>query len=154
MPTQTSLAPSTGATSEVGEDIDRLRLVLLRLARRIRTNSVDVITPSQLAVLGTVIRHERLTVGQIAELEHVKPPSVSKIVAALEASGLLERATDANDRRCVFIAPTPAGVEYLEHVRAAGRTWLASTFDALDDGDARAITAALASLERLLEASE
>ena len=144
----------TTSTPGEAEDIDRLRLVLLRLARRIRTNSVDVITPSQLAVLGTVVRHERLTVGQIAELEHVKPPSVSKIVTALEANGLLERATDANDRRCAFIAPTAAGTAYLDHVRAAGRTWLASTFDALDDADARALAAAIPALERLLETGE
>jgi len=144
----------TNSTSGEAEDIDRLRLVLLRLARRIRTNSVEVTTPSQLAVLGTVIRHERLTVGQIAELEHVKPPSVSKIVAALEANGLLERATDANDRRCAFIAPTAAGLAHLDHVRTAGRTWLASTFTELDDDDARAIAAALPALERLLEVGE
>ena len=63
-------------------DVDRLRLVLLRVARRIRTNSISSITPSQLAVLGTLLRHERLTIGQIAEYEHVKPPSASKIAVS------------------------------------------------------------------------
>lgn len=144
----------SSSTTEVGEATDRLRLVVLRLARRIRTSSVDGITPSQLAVLGTVIRHERLTVGQIAELEHVQPPSVSKIVATLERRGLLGRETDANDRRCALIAPTASGVEYLDQVRAAGRTWLASTFNELDDDDAQSIKAALPALERLLGTGE
>jgi DNA-binding MarR family transcriptional regulator len=63
-------------------DIDRLRMVLLRLARKIRNSSAGDITPSQRIVLASIIFHERLTISQIAELEHIKPPSNSKIVAA------------------------------------------------------------------------
>ena len=136
------------------EDIDRLRLVLLRLARRIRTNSSERVTPSQLAVLATVNRHERLTVGQIAEYEHVKPPSASKIVAALEHSGLVERRTDPDDRRCAHIAVTADGVAYIDGVRAAGRTWLASQLGTLDQRDITSIEAALPALEQLLGGSE
>ena len=44
------------------DDIDRLRIVLLRVARQIRTRSNNSITPSQLVVLGTIIRHGQLTV--------------------------------------------------------------------------------------------
>ncbi len=136
------------------EDIDRLRLVLLRLARRIRTNSSGRITPSQLAVLATVNRHQRLTVGQIAEYEHVKPPSASKIVAALEQGGLVERRTDPDDRRCAHIAVTRDGIAYLDSVRAAGRTWLASQMVTLDDQDINSIEAALPALEQLLGGGE
>ena len=135
-------------------DVDRLRLVLLRLARKIRTSSVDEITPSQLAVLATVSRSERLTIGQIAESEHVKPPSVSKIVAALEAAGFLARETDPDDRRCAFITVTGAGAVYLDEVRAAGRTWLASQLDNLGVDDIDAIASVLPVLERLLEVGE
>ena len=132
-------------------DVDQLRLVLLRLARRIRTNSSGRITPSQLAVLGTIVRRKQLTVGQIAELEHVKPPSVSKIVAALERGGLVGRRTDPHDRRCAHIAATSDGVAYVEEVRAAGRTWLASQLATLDNDDVAAIEAALPALDRLLD---
>ena len=135
-------------------DVDRLRLLLLRLGRKIRTSSVDRITPSQLAVLATVSRNERLTIGQIAESEHVKPPSVSKIVAALEAAGFLAREPDPDDRRCVFISVTPAGAVYLDEVRAAGRTWLASQLADLGADDVDAIAAMLPVLERLLEVGE
>ncbi len=135
-------------------DIDRLRLVLLRVARRIRTNSISSITPSQLAVLGTVLRHERLTIGQIAEYEHVKPPSVSKIVAALESLGYVERATDPNDRRCTFITASRAGHAYADEIRTAGRTWLAEQVDGMDPTDIAAIEAAVPALERLLGGTE
>ncbi len=135
-------------------DIDRLRLVLLRLARRIRTNSSGRITPSQLAVLATVVRHERLTVGQIAEYEHVKPPSASKIVGALEHGGLVERRIDPGDRRCAHIAATLDGIAYLDGVRAAGRTWLASQLGTLDPDEVAAIEAAVPALEQLLGGTE
>ncbi|MEO6651314.1 MAG: MarR family transcriptional regulator [Ilumatobacteraceae bacterium] len=135
-------------------DIDRLRLVLLRIARRIRTNSISSITPSQLAVLGTVLRHGRLTVGQIADYEHVKPPSVSKIVAALESLGYVERATDPNDRRCTFITVTTAGHTYADEIRSAGRTWLAGQVDVMSPTDITAIESALPALERLLGGGE
>ena len=148
--------PATESHTDTGlagprGDVDQLRLVLLRLARRIRTNSSGRITPSQLVVLGTIVRRKQLTVGQIAELEHVKPPSVSKIVAALERGGLVERRTDPHDRRCAHIAATSDGVAYVEEVRAAGRTWLASQLATLDNDDVAAIEAALPALDRLLD---
>lgn len=132
------------------DDVDRLRLVLLRLTRCIRTRSIGAITPSQMAVLGTIIRHGQLTIGQIAELEHVKPPSVSKIVAALEEIGYVERSIDPTDRRSTPVTATAAGLAYADEVRAAGRTWLAGQLDELDAPDVAAIERAIPALERLL----
>jgi DNA-binding MarR family transcriptional regulator len=143
-------SPTSAPLADTDRDVDRLRLVLLRLARRIRTNSSGRITPSQLAVLGTIIRHEQLTIGQIAEREQVKPPSVSKIVGALEHGGLVERRTDPDDRRCAHIAATPDGIAYLDGVRAAGRTWLAAQLDTLEEDEIAVVEAALPALERLL----
>ena len=136
------------------QDVDRLRLVLLRLARRIRTSYDDAITPSQLTVLATLGRDGALTVGQIAEREHMRPPSASKIVAALEQAGLVGRTTDPTDRRCQPIALTPAGTQYIERARTAGRTFLAGRIDDLDDADVAALGDALPALERLLGGAE
>ena len=148
-----TVEPHTPTDLSSGGDIDRLRVAILRTARRIRTHSTGDVTPSQLAVLGTVLRHERLTIGQIAESEHVAPPSASKIVAALERHGLVERATSPDDRRVTLISATPAGLAYADEVRAAGRTWLAEQLDHLDIVDRRAIEQALPALERLLGAT-
>lgn len=134
------------------DDVDRLRVVLIRVARRIRSRAHGDITPSQLAVLGTVINHQPLTNGQIAEHEHVRPPTSSKIVDALERAGLVERRADPADRRCVQITATAAGHAYADEVRAAGRTWIAEQIDSLDGADVRAIEQALPALERLLAA--
>jgi len=145
-----STALARPADLRTNEDIDRLRVVLLRLTRRIRTRAIGSITPSQMAVLGTVIRHGRLTVGQIAEIEHVKPPSVSKIVGALEQIGYVERSVDPDDRRSTPLTATVAGLAYADEARAAGRTWLAEQLDELDVVDVGALERALPALERLL----
>ena len=148
--------PAAGAPADLGgpDDVDRLRVAVLRLARRIRTNASGTITPSQLFTLATIIRNERLTIGQIAEHEHVKPPSASKIVSALEAEGLVERTVDPNDRRCTNIVATATGHAHIEQVRAAGRSWLTDRLAGLADDDVAAIEAAIPALERLLRVDE
>ena len=152
-PVSSSSSPATPerrAPDPPDLDVERLRILFLRLARGIRSNAAGRITPSQLTVLGTIVRREQLTIGQIAEIEQVKPPSVSKIVAALEREGLVERQTRHDDRRCAHIAATPDGIAHFEAVRAAGRTWLAGRLDLLDDEDTAALEAALPALDRLL----
>lgn len=139
-------------TNATLDDTERLRLVVLRLSRRIRTNSVGELTPSQQALFASVAKNGPATIGRIADLEHVQPPSASKIVASLEARGLVERQPDPDDRRCSLISATPAGRVYLDEVRAAGRTWLARQLATLDDGDVRTLVEALPVIERLVEA--
>ena len=148
MPTAAT-RPSDALTTE---DVERLRLVVLRLSRRIRTNSVDELTPSQQAVFASIAKNGPATIGRIAELEHVQPPSASKIVASLEARGLVERRSDPDDRRCSLIATTAEGLAYLDEVRAAGRSWLAAQLNELDGADISALARALASLEQLVAA--
>jgi DNA-binding MarR family transcriptional regulator len=148
--TDPPISPAEAVDLTRTDEVDRLRVAVLRLARRIRTRSSDTITPSQLFALGTIIRHERLTIGQIAELEHVKPPSASKIVTALEAEGLVERSVSPDDRRCTHIVATPAGHDHLEQVRTAGRGWISEQLGGLAPADIDAIARALPALERLL----
>ncbi len=132
------------------DDLDRLRVAFLRLSRRIRANSVGDLTASQFAMFVSVVKYGPCTIGHLAELEHVKAPSASKIVAALETLGLVERQDDPDDRRCSVIVATSSGHDYFDEVRAAGRSWLASRVSMLAPDDVALIDAALPALERLL----
>ena len=146
-------APSPSSEIDIAgssADLDRLRVVTLRIARRIRTNSPETTTASQLSMLGTVMRHGPCTISFIAEVEHVQPPSASKIVASLEQQGLVTRQTDPDDRRCSKIIITDAGLAMVAHVREAGRSWLASRLTDLDDDEVRLLGQAVPVLERLL----
>ena len=148
------ISPVEAVDLTLTDDVDRLRVVVLRLARRIRNQASGTITPSQLITLGTIVRHGRVTIGQIADLEHVKPPSASKIVAALESEGLVARSPSPDDRRCTFIVATPAGRALMEQVRSAGRSWMSGQLAGLDPADVDALERSLPALERLLQAGE
>lgn len=130
--------------------VNRLRLALLRTARNIRTHSIGDVTQSQVAVLATLSRHGDSTIGQIAEYEHVQPPSASRIVSSLERQGLVVRRVDGLDRRRVLIALSADGERYLADVRRAGTSWLASRLDELDEDELGRLDGALPVLERLL----
>jgi DNA-binding MarR family transcriptional regulator len=132
------------------EEVDRLRLALLRIVRSIRTNSVGDVTPSQVAILSTLIRHGPSTVGQIAEYERVKPPSVSRIVTALEERGLVERTQDPTDRRSATIALSAAGEAYVAVVQKGERQWLADRIARLPDADVECLRRSISTLEQLL----
>lgn len=133
------------------DDVNRLRHTLLRLVRNIRSHSLGDVTQSQAAMLASVWRHGPATIGQLADHEHVLPPAASKIIAALERRGFVERASDPTDRRTVTVSLSEAGREYLGEVRAAATSWLAGKVDALSHDEAELLVAALPVLERLLE---
>src|ERR1700694_4210130 len=89
------------------EDVNRLRLVIARLHRRMRQQANAGITPSQLAVLGTLNRIGPLTLGELAAAEGVQPPSITRIANALEERRLVERTVVNDDRRSVQLRLTP-----------------------------------------------
>jgi DNA-binding MarR family transcriptional regulator len=138
----------------ISDEVNRLRLVLLRLARSIRSNAISDITQSQAAVMATLGRHGPSTIGQIAAYEHVQPPSASKIVAGLEALGMAVRHSDPDDRRLALIALSAEGEAFMAAARAAGTSWLASRVAELDDDDRAALGDALPALEQLLRGTD
>jgi DNA-binding MarR family transcriptional regulator len=125
----------------------------MRLARRLRQHSDPAITPSQLSTLSTIERHGPLTLRRVAELENVQPPSVSRIVGALEGEGLVERAAHATDRRSALVQVTPAGRTALDTIRSDREAWLRERLADLSETDRARLDAALPALERLVGGS-
>ncbi len=135
------------------ETVSRLRLVLLRLARRLRQNTPGM-TQSQLSALASVSREGPLTIGDLAAIENVQPPSISRIVGALEGEGWIERVADPRDGRVALVQTTAAGRRELERLRADREAWLARHLDLLTPAERRKVEAALPALERLLTADD
>jgi DNA-binding MarR family transcriptional regulator len=136
------------------DDITRLRFVLLRLSRRLRQESTAGITPSQLSALSIIGGIGPLTIGELAEREQVQPPTMSRIVAALEIDGWVERAADRTDRRVSYVRVSSKGRDELERVRAERNELLGARLANLDPEEAATILAALPALERLLQDDE
>jgi DNA-binding MarR family transcriptional regulator len=130
----------------------RLRLVVTRLRRRLRRQSGGDLTPSQASALASVERLGPMTLGELSSVEGVQPPTMTRIVGALEAAGLLTRHADPSDRRVARVAITETGADLLAQRRMRADADLASRLAALSGDDRAALVRAVEVLERLLEA--
>ena len=131
---------------------ERLRPVLLRLARELRKETEALgVTGRQAALLWLVREHPGLTLGELADLERISSPSLSAHVDRLERAGLLTRVRSSDDRRRVGLQLTPEGSSLVRRVRRRRTTWLAQRLAALDDRDVEAIDRAIGPLATLLE---
>ncbi len=127
-----------------------LRLSLLRAARRLRAQRVDTsATLSQLSALATICKSGPLSAGEIAAIERVQPPSMTKILASLELSGWIERTSHPDDRRQSIIAITPAGQNLLAEETRARDEWLAKRLVEFSVEDLRKLGEAVEVLDRL-----
>lgn len=129
----------------------RLRLSATRLARRLRQQSDSGLTPTQLSALAAIERHGPVTLGDLANHERVAPPTTTRVVAKLEADGLVARQADPVDRRSSLVTATAAGAELIEQTRTRKDAWLASRIAELSPADQRRLDDALDVLDHLTE---
>ena len=151
------MASLTGtATERVTETelASRLRLVVTRLRRRIRTHTGGGLTPSQASALSSVEHHGTMTLGELSTVENVRPPTLTKVVAALEEQGLVARHTDTHDRRVARVETTAKGARLLAQSRSRTDAYLATRLAALPADDLDALRRAVAALEHILEGEE
>jgi len=127
-----------------------LRISIARLARRMRAQRADTpYTTSQLAALATLEGHGPMTPTGLAEHEKVQPPSMTRVVAALEQGGLVTRTAHPHDRRQAVVAITPAGRALLQADRRQREAWLSRRLAELSQEDRRRLRAAADVLDRL-----
>jgi len=138
--------------TEVDHDlVESLRLAVGRLARRLRQQAEAEITASQLSALASIGRLGPITLGNLASVERLRPPTVTRIVANLEESGLGARQADASDRRVSRVEVTQSGRELLEVTRTRKDAYLATRLATLGKADLDVLRQATAVLERLLQ---
>jgi DNA-binding MarR family transcriptional regulator len=133
---------------------NRLRPVLLRLARELRREAHAFgVTGGQATLLAVVERHGRIGLGELAAVEGVSAPAMSKHVDRLELAGLVRRvAGSSGDRRRVEIELTTNGQRVLRRVRSQRTAWLATRLDQLDARSLAAVDDAIEPLTALLAA--
>jgi DNA-binding MarR family transcriptional regulator len=133
------------------ELVARLRMATVRLYRLLRQHADPNSGLSQtlISALATVARCGPVTLGRLAELERVQPPSMTRIVAQLEERGLVVRHVDPADRRIARVRVTPAGTQILDEVRTRRNEYLAARLSELSEDERRALDAALPALEHL-----
>jgi DNA-binding MarR family transcriptional regulator len=76
------------------------------------------IGPARLSALSVVVFGGPLTLGALAEAEHVRPATMTGIVTGLEQAGLVRRKKHGSDGRAVLVEATAAGKRLLARARA------------------------------------
>lgn len=129
-----------------------LRTTVMRLARRLRNQRTDdSLSLSQIAALGTLVRHGPLTPSELAAHERVQPPSMTRVVAKLEEAGLVTRTDHPTDGRQVLVAVSPAGLELVKADRRRRDAWLAQRLGDLSSEDRDVLHRAADILGRIAE---
>ena len=131
-----------------------LRISVSRLARRLRAERLAKglepgLSDTQLAALASLERHSAMTPGELADHEKVQPPSMTRVIAALEELGLVMRAPHATDRRQVVLTVTDRGREVVQQTRRLREEWLAKRLRELTPEERAALRAAAPVLEKL-----
>ena len=123
------MARTTLDTAALAHD---LRLAVMRFSRRLRNQRVDTsVTLTHLAALSTLKRHGSMSPGELAAHERVQPPSMTRVVVALEGRGLVTRTPHPTDGRQVVIGLTEAAEELLAGEARAREAWLAGQLQQL-----------------------
>jgi DNA-binding MarR family transcriptional regulator len=140
-PLKRTVMPARGARSQVNL-ADELRIAIMRTSRRLRTEgSGNAVTPGQYSVL-SALKEGVSSVGELATREQVRPPSMTRTVAALVEMGLVDRRTSTDDRRHVVVALTTNGRKVLRDTHARRSEWLARQLTDLNDEEREVLTRA------------
>jgi DNA-binding MarR family transcriptional regulator len=145
------------ADTSLTETASHLRMAIVRTGRRLRqeaaAESADL-TPTSVAALASVDRHGPLTPSELAEIERVKRPTMTRTLSHLEAEGLVERTPDPADGRSALVAINAGGRDQLRRLRKRKNAYLARRMRELPDEDVATLERAAAILERMREGEQ
>ena len=111
---------------------DRLHSAAIHLLRRVRArDSISGVGPAQLSALSVLVFGGPRSLGELAEAEQVRPPTMSRIVTSLVRSGLVRR-KPTDDKRRFQLEPTAKGTRILQEGRQRRVELLAQVLQALD----------------------
>jgi DNA-binding MarR family transcriptional regulator len=130
---------------------EELRILLQRVARRIRNNLADG-TMSD-TKMGVLFRLEAgpATPGQLADRERITPPSMNRTVNTLERAGLVSRQPDPDDARKVIVTITAAGRSLIVETRRLRTAWFTQRLAELTTEERAALEAVIPVLQRIAE---
>ena len=129
----------------------RWHSLAIHLLRRVRTRDASSgLSPARLSALSVVVYAGPLNLRRLAQAEGVTPPTMSRIVAALEDARLVRRNSNTDDRREIVLSATARGRRRLEAARRERLELLAGLFAAASHPEAALLDSAAGVLERLI----
>lgn len=140
--------PGPAAATRLADRLHSAAIHLLRGLRR--ADAASGLSGPRLSALSVLVFGGARRLGDLAAAEQVRPPSMTRLVAALEEDGLVTRSADPEDGRVTWVRATPRGERVLREGRARRVAALAAQLAALSAADRRALAEATAVLERML----
>jgi DNA-binding MarR family transcriptional regulator len=133
----------------------RLHAAALHLLRRLaQEDRATGVSPSRLSALSVLVFGGPRTIGALAAIEGVTPPTMTRLVAAMTAAGLVDRLPDPADRRIVRVAASDRGRTLLLAGRDRRVSTLVSLLGPLTPKERRRLATAAGIIERILEPRE
>src|SRR3954452_13440823 len=143
---------STTAQDDAERTADRLHSAAIHLLRRLRREDAESgLSAPRLSALSVIVFGGPLTLGELAKGEQVRPPTMTRLVSALEADGLVTREPDAADGRLTRIRSTPNGRTLLLRGRARRVAALTAEVRALAPDKREVLDAAVTVLEGVID---
>ncbi len=132
----------------------KLRMAIVRTSRRLRQEAASEasgLTPTSTSALAAIDVHGPLTPSELAAIERVKRPTITRTLGCLEREGLIERTPDPADGRSSLIAINAAGRERLRRLRGRKNAYLARRMRDLSAEEIETLERAAAILDRMRE---
>lgn len=130
---------------------DRLHSAAIHLLRRLRREDASTgLSAPRLSALSVIVFGGPLTLGELANAEQVRPPTMTRLVSALEDDGLVTREADPDDKRLTRIRATQKGRALLFRGRARRVAALTAEVRGLEPGERGELTRALAILDGVI----
>lgn len=127
-----------------------LHSAAIHLLRRLRKQDVAAgLSAARLSILSVLVFGGPRTLGELAAAEQVRPPTMTRLIAGLEADGLVLRLADREDRRIARVRVTAKGVRILQEGRDRRVGDLATRMSALDSGEVALLRVAAGIMERV-----
>ncbi|NVJ66082.1 MAG: MarR family transcriptional regulator [Gammaproteobacteria bacterium] len=117
-------------TNQLANSLHSFAIGLLRDARK--ADIATGLTPERLSILSILLYVGSKTVNQLAEMEQVSAPAITRIVKSLEKDGYVIKAKSKTDQRVVFVSVTRKAKSLMEAARAKRISSIASKLDKLD----------------------
>lgn len=129
---------------------NRLHSAAIHLLRRVRRkDTATELTGPRLSALSVIVARGRVSLGELAAAEQVKPPTMTRLVRALEAEGLVRRERDPDDARAVRLEATPRGRALFDEGRRRRIERLVAELDGIGEADEATLRQAVEALERV-----
>lgn len=141
------------SSAKRADTADALHSAAIHLLRRAReADKASGLSPARLSLLSVLVFGGPATISQLADIEQVRAPTMTRLVQALEAGGLAERRAHPSDKRASLINATRKGTRLLQRARQRRLDILTRVLSPLSTAEVEQLAKAAHIIDRALRA--